>query len=195
LKPGVTETEVAALADYCARRAGCQEVEFLVFTNDDRAPPAWSHEHFPFRPPADTLLHPGSSVGLFIAIQYHGYWVEASQSMIVDKSCNEQRDAYQLALGCFEEMMRGMVPAADADDSEWHDGVRFRWVHGTGLDREEAPFVSGIGEEVVQGDIVSAHVAVRCGGHVIFAGRPMVVSEARAFPLVAPVSLALPSVY
>lgn len=188
--PGMAESALAAVADYCARKEGCQEVEFLVFTNDDRAPARWSHEHFPFRPPADTPVLPDRSVGLFLAIQYHGYWVEASQSAFVGGPRREQRDAYELGLACFEEMLRGVAHAASDDAPGWDDGVRFRWVHGTGLDREEAPFPSAHGEPAAAGDILAAHVAVKWAGEIVFAGRPIVVTEAGGKALAAPADLA-----
>jgi Xaa-Pro aminopeptidase len=189
-RPGMSETALAALADYAARSAGCQDAEFLVYTADELAPPRWGYEHFPFRPPAPRALPLKNGVGLFVAVQYFGYWAELSQTLFLAEPRAVQRAACELARACFEEMLE-VARRSEGDRAQWRDGTRSLWIHGTGLDREEAPYWSRSGDTLAEGDVLAAHVAAKHDGEVVFIGRPVAVSQGRAATLCEAAGLTL----
>lgn len=190
-EPGMAESELAAFADYAARRAGCQDAEFLIYAPDEQAPASWGHDHFPFRPPAARNLPLERGLGIFLAIQYHGYWAELSQTFFLKEPQAGQRDTYELGLACFKEML-DIEKHGEGGRPAWQDGTRSLWIHGIGLDREETPYSSRSGDRIADGDILAAHVAVKRGDEVVFIGRPVAVSHGRAAPLAEAASLTVP---
>jgi Xaa-Pro aminopeptidase len=151
ITPGLNETELAAFADYAARKAGAQDVEFLLHTQSDRMPAANSAASFPFRPHTERALAPGEHVGVFLTLQFHGYWTELSQSVFAGAPGAEQREAYDGCVAAFEERLGNGKPASTAAV----------WTHGIGLDREEGD----------DSTIAALHVAVERNGERAFFGR------------------------
>ncbi len=171
---GMSETQLAAHADYLCRKAGAQDAEVLFYTAAG-ANGVWARGHFPFRPAAERPLPNHGSIGVYIALQYHGYWVELSQSLFVGAPRPAQVEAHQLALAAFDEFMSGGVES----DSQESDAAA-TWVHGIGLDRSEAPLPTHTDQTLREGDVVAAHVAVKRGGDVTYFGRPVLVSRPSA---------------
>jgi Xaa-Pro aminopeptidase len=151
VKPGVNETELAAFADYAARKAGAQDVEFLMHTQSDRMPAASGAASFPFRPHGERALEQGEHVGVFLTLQYHGYWTELSQSVYAGTPSTQQRAGYDLAVAAFHERL-GTARSA---------GAAAVWTHGIGLDREEGD----------DSTIAALHVALERDGERAFFGR------------------------
>ncbi len=181
-RPGMTETALAAFADYAARSVGCQDAEFLVYAADELAPPSWGYEHFPFRPPAPRPLPLEHGLGVLVAVQYFGHWAELSQTLFLKEPRAGQRAACELARACFEEMLE-VARRGEGGRPQWQDGTRCLWIHGTGLDREEAPYWSRSGDFLAEGDVLAAHVAAKYHDEVVFIGRPVAISQGRAATL------------
>ncbi len=150
VQPGMNETELAAFADYAARKAGAQDVEFLMHTQGDRMPASGSTGSFPFRPHTERALEPGEHVGVFLTLQYHGYWTELSQSVFTGAPSAQQREGYDRCVAAFNERLANAQPAGAAV-----------WTHGIGLDRED-------GDDSA---IAALHVAVESNGGRAFYGR------------------------
>ncbi len=184
LTPGMSEAQLAARADYLARKVGAQDVDVLLHVAS-AGNGAWPRGHFPFRPAGERALPATGSVGLYVALQYHGYWVELSQSVFLNAPRSADVEMHQLALAAFDELgSRTLRPGAIACTAPASEGTAI-WVHGLGLDRSEPPLPIDGDPNLLDGDIVAAHVALRRNGGVAFFGRPVVVSQASA-PLVPP---------
>lgn len=151
IAPGVNETELAAFADYAARKAGAQDVEFLMHAQSDRMPAVGAGASFPFRPHTERVLEAGEHVGVFLTLQFHGYWTELSQSLFAGAPNAQQREAYDACVAAFEERLGTGRPASAAAV----------WTHGIGLDREE-------GDDSA---ITALHVAIERGAQRAFYGR------------------------
>jgi Xaa-Pro aminopeptidase len=149
--PGVNETELAAFADYAARKAGAQDVEFLMHTQGDRMPAAGNTSSFPFRPHTERALERGEHVGVYLTLQFHGYWTELSQSVYAGTPSAQQRAVYDSCVAAFDQQLEGTTPA----------GAVAVWTHGIGLDREE-------GDASVT---AALHVAAERNGERAFYGR------------------------
>lgn len=188
-KPGMMEMQLTAHADYLARRAGAQDVEVLLHAASAEREIEWRRGHFPFRPAADRMLPPRGSVGIYIALQHHGYWVELSQSLFPNAPKASQVEAHQSAAAAFDELMFSLRPG-DVDYGAHENDVKAIWIHGTGLDRDEAPSPMDSEQALLDGDIAAVHVAVKRHGDVTFFGRQIAVSQA-SMPLVAPIRAAL----
>ncbi len=168
-EPGMTEAALAAYADYAFRRSGCQDVDVL-FRAGEAGIEAYAHgKHFPFRPASSQPLSAAPSTGIYIAVQYHGYWLELSQSFVV---------AGKAPIAALDTAFAEMLKAARPGGSVGKSDARAAWIHGIGLDREEAPqFLPG-GEALEAGDTIAAHVAIRQGDDVLVKGRVALVGEA-----------------
>ena len=184
LVPGMSEAQLVARVDYLARKAGAQDVDVLLHVAS-ASNGTWPHGHFPFRPAGERALPGTGAVGLYVALQYHGYWIELSQSVFLNAPRSADVETHQLALAAFDELgSRTLRPGAIASASPASEGTAI-WVHGIGLDRSEPPLPMDGDPNLLEGDIVAAHVAVRRNGVVAFFGRPVAVSQASA-PLVPP---------
>jgi Xaa-Pro aminopeptidase len=180
---GMTETELAAFADYAARKAGAQDVEFLMHSQHDRMPAAGANESFPFRPPAERALEAHEQLGVFLALQYHGYWAELSQSIFIGGPRPEQKEAYEFCVAAFDEL-RGRIGRT----AKLEGGVTSFWTHGIGLDREEEPSSTDRSAAANDGEMVVAHVAVQRNEARAFFGRTIVSAPAGGTILAAPIT-------
>jgi Xaa-Pro aminopeptidase len=158
VKPGLNETELAAFADYAARKAGAQDVDVLIHTQSDRMPQTGCSASFPFRPHTERALEAGEHVGVFLTLQYHGYWTELSQSVFAGAPSAQQRAAYDRCVAVFEEQRGTPQPASTAAT----------WTHGIGLDREEDG----------AGTVAALHVALERDGERAFFGRTIFAKSA-----------------
>jgi Xaa-Pro aminopeptidase len=179
-RPGLREQELMARADYIARKGGAQDVDVLIHTSRSASSAGWPAEHFPFRPVGLATLEEGEAVGLFVALQFQGYWVELSETIFIGTPSARQAEALQKAQQAFTELLAGLHPGSNRalGERDEHQAV---WVHGTGGDRLEPPH-SGEGT-LALGDMLAAHVAVRQGDEAIFVGRQVEVGADRSVQL------------
>jgi Xaa-Pro aminopeptidase len=170
---GMSELEVAAFADYAARSEGCMDTDVLVHRSPNGKAERWKPNSFPFAPVEPRLLVEGQLLGVYLAIQYHGYWLEVSESISIGEPSAEQIDGMRIADAYLQEVIdESTVITSPADG-------RRAWIHGLGLDREEAPFTSRLSEEDANGDVLGVHVAVERGGAVFICGRAATVHDSK----------------
>lgn len=181
VSPGLREGQLAARADYAARLAGAQDTEFLLHVDGSDDPPGRGADHLPFRPALDGVLPPAGGVAMFLALQLHGYWVELSQTVFVAPPSPVQLEAYQFASAAFQDMLTGAIRPGSTGRGQ----PGRAWIHGIGLDREEAPLPVGRGDLLVEGDVIACHLAVEHLGTNIFMGRSAVVTGSGAQRLAA----------
>jgi Xaa-Pro aminopeptidase len=145
---GMTENELAAYADYVARKAGALDIDVLLHAAHDKMPAAGEQEQLPFRPASERRLAAREHLGICVGLQYEGYWAEASDSLYVGGASPEERTAHDQCVAA----LAGERPAGASS-----------WVHGIGLERDEQG-----------GDILAAHVALDAAGARAFYGRTSV---------------------
>jgi Xaa-Pro aminopeptidase len=168
--PGMSELEAAAFADYAARSEGCMDTDVLAL----RQPAAGSgRSPFPFAPLEPRLLKDGDVFNVYLALQYHGYWTEISESIVVGEPRVGQTDGQRIAQAYLQEALEEALSGAPVSDR------RFLWIHGIGLDREEAPFTSRLQQADASGDVLGVHVAVERDGQLFVCGRSAAVLDAK----------------
>ena len=168
VQPRMSELDVAAFADYTARRHGCMDTDVLVLRpTAGRA----SCHRFPFVPVDARTLVDGLPVNVYLALQYHGYWIEIAESIAVGTAHAAHADGMALARAHLQEALDGTSASAPLPD-----GCAL-WIHGIGLDRDEPPLVSQLKEPDAPGDLLGVHVEVeRAGAHFV-CGRSVAVVE------------------
>jgi Xaa-Pro aminopeptidase len=179
----LSETELAAFADYAARKRGAQDVEILLHSQSDTIPPPGVVEHLPFRPTRDRLLVAGEPVGVFMALQYHGYWAELSQSVVAGKAVGKQPAALTAASDAFSDL-GNVIGRPGASPPQ----LTCSWVHGIGLDREEEPHSGASLPSAADGDILAIHAAVQRDGIYAFYGRTVMCAAGAVTTLAMPLS-------
>lgn len=166
VKPGMSELEAGAFADYAARSEGCMDTDVLVLRGA-----------FPFAPAEARILTGGSVFNVYLALQYHGYWVEVAESLVVGDARAAHADGKRIARAFFHEVLDdGAVDARVADG-------RAVWVHGLGLDREEPPYGSRLRQPDAPGDVLGVHVAIERDGTRYVHGRSVAVAGGSRRPL------------
>lgn len=170
LRPGMSELEAAAFADYAARSEGCMDTDVLALRPRGAGT---QHNPFPFAPLEPRLFAAGDIFNVYLALQYHGYWTEISESIVVGEPRNGQTDGRRIAQAYLQEVLEESRSGAPAGDR------RFVWIHGLGLDREEAPFTSRLQQTDANGDILGVHVAVEREGALFVCGRSAAVLDAK----------------
>ena len=161
VRPGMSELEAAAFADYAARSEGCMDTDFLVL----REPP------LPFVPAEARILTDGMLFNVYLALQFHGYWIEISESIAVGEPRAAHVDGKRLARAYLQEAVDEAAVSAQAFDG------RYLWIHGIGLDREEPPFSSRLKQTDAAGDVLGVHAAVERDGALFVCGRSVAVVE------------------
>ncbi|MGA2395036.1 MAG: M24 family metallopeptidase [Candidatus Lustribacter sp.] len=169
LRPGMSELEAAAFADYAARSEGCMDTDVLAL----RRPDGSNRNPFPFAPLEPRLFEAGGVFNVYLALQYHGYWTEISESIVIGEPRMAQTDGKRIARAYLQEALDESLSGAPVSDR------RFLWIHGIGLDREEAPFTSRSHQADATGDVLGVHVAVERDGEFFVCGRSAAVTEAK----------------
>jgi Xaa-Pro aminopeptidase len=169
---GRSEHELMAYADYVARKAGALDVDILMHAGFERMPPAGELEQLPFRPASERLLSAREQLGVYVALQFEGYWAEASDSIYVGGASLAERDAHDRCAAAFETLCGNLGQKHRA-------GAVSSWVHGLGLERDELP-LSSAGQAAAQnGDLLAAHVAFESDGARAFYGRTIECTAGR----------------
>ena len=164
VRPGMSELEAGAFADYAARSEGCMDTDVLVMRE-----PQWA-----FVPAEARILAGGTLFNVYLALQFHGYWIEISESLAIGEPSAAHIDGKRLARAYLQEALDESAVSAAASDG------RYLWIHGVGLDREEPPFTSRLKQPDAAGDVLGVHAAVERDGALFVYGRSVaVVGHAR----------------
>lgn len=147
MKPGITESQVAAEAEYAMRQAGASEFWRSYVSSGERTNIAHGL-------PSCKKLKSGDLVMIDIHPIVNGYSADTCRTVCAGKSTKEQRDAYDLYLkaqqatiakikpgigvGELEEALHGVLK--DAGHEEHIFGPP---IHGVGIEFEEAPLPPG----------------------------------------------------
>jgi len=147
IKPGITESQVAAEAEYAMRQAGAEEFWRSYVSSGERTNIAHGL-------PSHRKLKQGDLVMIDIHPIVNGYSADMCRTVCVGKPIKEQQDAYDLYLkaqqstiakvkagtgvGELEEALRGVLK--DAGHEEHIFGPP---IHGVGIEFEEAPLPPG----------------------------------------------------
>lgn len=163
--PGLRELELSALGDYAARIRGCRDVHVMFSVGGDSIDTM-------FRGGEQQLPESGE-LRMYVAVQYHGYWAEAGESVSLgspDGIHEELRIRVQAATASLPAVVRaGGVLRSPG-------GCRVLWAHGIGLDRWEEPDYTD-GEPFALGDTVSIGLVAGDRGREFFIGRTMAVGR------------------
>lgn len=170
---GMSEIELAAYADYVARKAGALDVDVLLHAAHEKMPPAGELEQLPFRPASERRLTAREHLAVYVAFQYEGYWAEASDSLYVGGASPAERAAHDRSVAEFTALCAGRPLDAAASS----------WVHGVGLERDELPLAIEGKDAAQTGDILAAHVALHAAGARAFYGRTIECTADRAVQL------------
>jgi Xaa-Pro aminopeptidase len=168
VRPGMSELEAAAFADYAARHEGCMDTDFLVLREPQNAV---RRDPFPFVPAEARILNDGSLFNVYLALQFHGYWIEISESIAVGEACAALLDGKRLARAYLQEVLDEAAVSARPSDG------RYIWTHGIGLDRAEAPYGSRLKQPDAPGDVLGVHAAIGRDGMLFVHGRSVAVVE------------------
>ncbi|MCL5734688.1 MAG: Xaa-Pro peptidase family protein [Actinobacteria bacterium] len=167
IKPGVTEIEVAAEAEYAMKKAGAERVAFPIFVNSGPRS-QWLHGLATYR-----RIKRGDPVLIDIGPVYHGYCADICRSLVVGGGATEEQrkvyDTYRAAQDSVLEMLgpgkRGMDIDQLASRVVTEHGYGKYYVrgfaHGVGLGFEETPFPTIFPEDTVVE--LPANAVLACG--------------------------------
>ncbi|MCL7412553.1 MAG: Xaa-Pro peptidase family protein [ANME-2 cluster archaeon] len=147
LKPGITESQVAAEAEYSMRQAGAEEFWRSYVSSGDRTNIAHGL-------PSHRKLKQGDLVMIDIHPIFNGYSADMCRTICVGKPSKEQHEAYELYLkaqqstiekvkagigvGELEVAMHGVLK-----DAGYGEHIFGPPIHGVGIEFEEAPLPPG----------------------------------------------------
>jgi hypothetical protein len=142
------------------------DTDFLVL----RAPAnGTARDPFPYAPPEARILADGSVFNVYLALQYHGYWIEIADSIVVGEPRAAHADGVSIVQAYLQEVLDESVVSAPPSDG------RYLWIHGIGLDRDEPPFTSRLNQPDGAGDVIGVHVAIERDGALFVCGRSVAV--------------------
>ncbi len=187
IRPGITEAEIVAEAEYAARRAGAEEWLVVVAARGSRdlVHPAGTH-----------VAESGEVAILEAAMQVGGYWTQAARAFAVGKANLAQCDIYAVTRVAYRAAVEAAQPGRRLNEVQsavasvlgraglavhaQHDTG-----HGIGLDLPEPPRVDGAASvEIRPGFVLVLHPAVRVSGiGGAFLGGTVVVTEHGSEPL------------
>lgn len=169
LKPGITENEVAAEAEYAMRKAGAEGMAVGTLVNSGYRS-NWLHGTATHK-----KIHPGELILIDVQPTYYGYCADLARPVVLGKPTAEQTQlaqayitARQAALkllkpGISPRMLDMTMAAAlkpSGYDTHWVRGL----VHGIGLAFEETPMPTIIPPE---GNVALPPGAVLSVGHSV----------------------------
>ena len=147
VRPGLTESQMAAEAEYAMRQAGAEEFYRSYVSSGPRT--AIAHGL-----PTLRKLEAGDLVMIDIHPVVNGYSADLCRTLCVGKPTGEQQSAYDLYLkaqqatikrvkagiemGALEQAMHGVIKEAGHGDHIFGPPI-----HGVGLEFEEAPLPAG----------------------------------------------------
>jgi len=136
LRPGLSEVELAALADYTMKAAGAGVLAFptLVLSGAERV--------VPVRMPTERRVREGDVVMLDLGATWNGYQADLSRTFVVGRPSSDQEQAYQVVLDAWQRVVdeaRPGVPCRRLQEvaaqvaAKAGYGLAHRIGHGVGL--------------------------------------------------------------
>jgi Xaa-Pro aminopeptidase len=104
IRPGLSEVELAALADYTMKAAGATVLAFptLVLSGPERVVPVGL--------PTDRRVQEGDVVMLDLGATWNGYQADLSRTLAIGRASEEQVRAYQVVLNAWQRAMDNTRP-------------------------------------------------------------------------------------
>jgi Xaa-Pro aminopeptidase len=164
LKPGVTEVELAAEADYAARCRGAEDLRILLTSGADG-------DRY-LRPATGRKISNAERVLVYLAVCFQRYWSELGSTVVIGSPSLTERAGLDELLGLQKQFIRGAtvnqnlhLPFADAGKAlEKHfraqQATGSGSFQGIGLDRQEEPAIAFTGDAagVIPGMVLSARL-------------------------------------
>src|SRR3989449_3226922 len=99
LRPGLSEVELAALADYTMKAAGASVLAFptLALSGAERVVPVGM--------PTERRVRDGDVVMLDLGATWNGYQADLSRTFIVGRPSSDQEQAYQVVLEAWQRVL------------------------------------------------------------------------------------------
>jgi len=145
LRPGISETEIAAVISSTIYRRGAQ-FSHLVVASGERST-------LPHGLPTTRKLKEGDLVVMDFGVFYENYWAEVCRTYVVGTPTNRQRELFNLVREAQKRAAAALRPGAKASDV---DRAARSWLieqgygeyfihstgHGLGLGEGDAPFIT-----------------------------------------------------
>lgn len=159
IRAGVTQTEVAAEAEYAMRKAGSDGAAFETIVS------AGVHCAYPHGTIKERRVGEGDFVTVDLGATNQYYRSDITRTFIVGKPTDKQRRIYEAVQGAhqrgYEEIAAG-VPACKVDWAAWRvidkagfgDYFVHNLGHGVGLEVHEAPILSPDSKDVLASGMV-----------------------------------------
>ncbi|MHA1229870.1 MAG: M24 family metallopeptidase [Candidatus Helarchaeota archaeon] len=155
IKDGITELEVAAIAEYEMRKNGSEAIPF------DTIIASGLRSAFPHAKTTTHKIKNGDIVIIDLGAQFEGYVSDTSRTVILGKPSEKQKEVYNTVLAAQLEALkkcRANIKASELDNiarsiiENAHYGKFFNHSlgHGVGLDVHEKPTISTQNDEVLQ---------------------------------------------
>jgi len=166
-RPGVTMRQAIAVIDRHIRRAGAEDVHYLVASGPQTA--------IGLRPVDDRALVAGDPIVVSVAVESQRYWAEAARTFVLGPASGTLKTLYAAATGALKAMRTATRVGvstgeiAAAADRSLNDiklsqvAASYGFGHGIGLDAEELPIVRAGGKEIVAQDAMMALRVVLTG--------------------------------
>lgn len=104
IRPGLSEVELAARADYAMKAAGATVLAFptLVLSGPERVVPVGM--------PTERRVREGDVVMLDLGATWNGYQADLSRTFVIGRASPEQKRAYQVVLNAWQRTMQETRP-------------------------------------------------------------------------------------
>lgn len=189
LQPGVREFEIAAEADYTARRLGAEDCRILLTSGPET-------ERF-LRPPRERRIAPGDNILFYLALCRQRYWTELGCTLTLGEPEGKQAGILAETRGVYDRILRSAGPGDEGQATlseaareyrahlEKHRAQGSVVLQGIGLDREEAPRLDPTrpASPLLPGMCVSVRLRQHAAGGGAFFSEPLLVSPRGCEPL------------
>ena len=104
IRPGVSEVELAALADYAMKAAGATVLAFptMVLSGPERV--------VPVAMPTERRVQEGDVVMLDLGATWNGYQADVSRTLVLGRASQEQEQAYQVVVNAWQRAVDNIRP-------------------------------------------------------------------------------------
>lgn len=159
IKPGMTEIEVAALMEYEMRKRGSEGTSFdtIVGSGLNGALPHYNA--------GQRNIESGEFVVLDFGATYEGYCSDTTRTLCIGEASEKMKEVYNIVKGAQEIGIRTVKPGIKAkeidiavrnhiEEKGYGEYFTHRTGHGLGMEVHEEPYISSIGETVLEPGMV-----------------------------------------
>lgn len=159
IKPGMTEIEIAAFMEYQMRKRGSEGPSFetIVGSGPNSALPHYN--------PGERKIGKGEFVVLDFGATFGGYCSDNTRTMCIGEPTEKMLEVYEIVRKAQEIGVKTVKPGLRAyevdravrkhiEDSGYGEYYTHRTGHGLGLQVHEEPYISGIGETILEEGMV-----------------------------------------